>query len=117
MQRSSHRIRGYTAVLALVATLALGIAPTALADDGARERLMAARAIEELDPAIRAAMIARTATTETPPPASVVVPAPVVDDGFAWKAAALGLAAGVGAMCVLLGCVTLVRHDGRLRSA
>ena len=36
---------------------------------------------------------------------------------FAWGAAALGLAAGIAAMCALLACVSLVRHDGRLRNA
>ena len=65
-----------------------------------------------LDPAIRTAMLARASGPTT---GSVAV-APVGGDAFAWDAAAIGLAAGVAAMCVVLGCVTLVRSHGRLRS-
>ena len=38
------------------------------------------------------------------------------DDWARDRAAVAGLVAGVAAMCVLLGCVTLVRSNGRLRS-
>ena len=67
-----------------------------------------------LDPAIRTAMLTRAASGPTTGP--VVSAAPVGGDAFAWGAAALGLGAGIAAMCVLLGCVTLVRSHGRLRS-
>lgn len=102
-------------VAALVATLALGIAPAALGDDWARDRA-AAHAVQGLDPAIRTAIAARAAEpTRTPP---VMVPASATGgDEFAWGAAAVGLGAGVSAMCLLLGCVTLVRSHGRLRNA
>ena len=161
MQRSSHRLSGTATILALVATLALGLVPTAaLGDDGgAQERAATARAIEELDPAIRAALIARTSKTPTAPAIVGVIPAtsgsysggpdrryaalaypesdttapasgagavggadrpdapPVTEDGFAWRAAALGLAVGIAGMFLGLGCVTLARQHGRLRSA
>jgi hypothetical protein len=115
MQCRSHHSSGYAATLALVAmlALALGLAPTAFGDDWARDRA-AATAVQELDPAIRIAMVGAAAAAPT---TSIVATAPDGDDGFAWGAAALGLGAGVIAMCALLGCVTLVRSHGRLRSA
>ena len=100
MHLSLRRLTSLTATVALLATLALGVAPAALGDDWARDRA-AGIALQQLDTAIRTA----DAT------------APSHDDGFAWGAALLGLGAGAIGMCVLLGCVTLVRHDGRLRSA
>jgi hypothetical protein len=67
-----------------------------------------------IDPAIRTAMLVRVASGPTS--GAVVSATAVGEDAFAWGAAALGLGAGVAAMCVLLGCVTLVRSHGRLRS-
>jgi hypothetical protein len=112
----SHALRVCATTIALTTILALGLAPAALGDDWARERAAVARAVDGLDPAIRTAVAARSSEVATSP--AVVVPTPpAVDEGFAWGAAALGLGAGIAGMCVLLGCVTLVRHDGRLRSA
>lgn len=105
------------ALAAFVLTLALGIAPTAFGDDWARDRA-AADAVQGLDPAIRTAIAARVvepARMATSP--AVMVSAPATEgDEFSWGAAAVGLGAGVAAMCLLLGCVTLVRSHGRLRS-
>jgi len=81
----------------------------------ARERAMVVRSDPaDLDPAIRTAIAARTAEASAPP--TVGVSRPAAGHEFAWGAAALGLGAGIAAMCVLLGCVTLVRSHGRLRS-
>ena len=164
MQRRSHR-RGAHGDVALVALVALGLAPAALGDDRAAssepsaiERLirqedarrrtstddattvqntwrrcsmpaserwapedrsdrcrLADDAVSALDPAIRTAMVAHASAAATTGP-DVPRVADLRTDAFAWGAAALGLAAGVAAMCVLLGCVTLVRSHGRLRS-
>jgi hypothetical protein len=114
MHRSLHRLTRLMATVALVATAALGVASTALADDWARDRADA-RAVQEVDPAIRTAIAAHSTEAASPPVAAVSAPA--LDDGFAWGAAALGLVAGIVGTCVLVGCVNLVRHDGRLRSA
>ena len=73
--------------------------------------------MHQLDPAIRTAIAARTVVPGPVPVAAVGVSAPAADAGFAWGAAALGAAAGALAFAALFGCVTLVRHDGRLRSA
>jgi hypothetical protein len=116
MSKPFGHARRAVATGVLVATLALGLAPVAFADDWGRDRAAAA-ARSELDPAIRTAVAARAAEATVPAPAPV---APTVSaaggEGFAWGAAALGLGAGVAAMCALLGCVTLVRSHGRLRS-
>ena len=82
----------------------------------AREEALIARpgTADGLDPAIRTAMIARASAAAAAP--AVDVPSTAGGEEFAWGAAALGLGAGVAAMCVLLGCVTLVRSHGRLRS-
>ena len=80
-----------------------------------RERAMlvgSETASDALDPAIRTAILARAPAT---PPVVSLAPR-AGDDDFAWGAAALGLGAGMAVMCVLLGCVTLVRSHGRLRS-
>jgi hypothetical protein len=114
MHRSLRRLTSLTAMVALLATLALGVASAAFGDDWARDRA-AAVALQELDPAIRTAIEMRSSEIPIASTAYAAMPSP--DDGFAWGAALLGLGAGVIGMCVLLGCVTLVRHDGRLRSA
>jgi hypothetical protein len=100
-----------TAALALA--VAVGLPSVARADDWGRDQ-GATQALASLDPAIRTAIAARH-FEGTPPAATVVVPAGV--DGFAWGAAALGVGVGVAAMCAVFACVTLVRHDGRLRNA
>jgi len=82
----------------------------------AREEALIARPgpADGLDPAIRTAMIARASAAVAPP--ALDAPSPAGGDEFAWGAAVLGLGAGIAAMCVLFGCVTLVRSHGRLRS-
>jgi hypothetical protein len=132
MQRRFHRAPRYTTVI-LAALLAFGPAPAAFGDDGgvvtrqtdltrmldARERALVYRSetspVLDLDPAIRTAILARASVAGTTTRA--VPPAAAAADGFAWGAAALGFGAALAGVCVLLGCVTLVRHDGRLRSA
>ena len=66
-----------------------------------------------VDPAIRAAINAHSAARSAP---SSAVLTSVPEPGFAWGDAFIGAAIGVAVMCVALGCVTLVRDDGRLRS-
>jgi len=114
MQRRSRHSRCNAATLALVAMLALGVTPAAFGDDWARDRAADA-AVQQLDPAIRTAIVARTREVTATPAAAVSVPM-ADEDEFAWGAAVVGLAAGVAAMCALFGCVTLVRSHGRLRS-
>lgn len=114
MHLSLRRLTSLTATVALLATLALSVAPAALGDDWARDRA-AAIALQQLDTAIRTAIEVRS--SESPIASTADATAPSPDDGFAWGAALLGLGAGAIGMCVLLGCVTLVRNDGRLRSA
>jgi hypothetical protein len=114
MQRLFQHSARLVAVVMLLATFAVAVAPAALGDDWARDEI-ATRNLAQLDPAIRAAIIQRNLDAAPAPVADV--PAAVVDDGFAWGAAAVGLGVGVGGMCALFGCVTLVRHDGRLRNA
>ena len=115
MRNSSRNPSGSVLIAALVTTFTLALAPAAFGDDWARDSAATAAA-QELDPAIRTAIVvARTAAVPVTPP--VVASTSVTGgDEFAWGAAALGLGAGVAAMCVLLGCVTLVRSNGRLRS-
>jgi hypothetical protein len=117
MNLVSHRLPRLATTLALVAALAVAVAPAALADDWGRDRAQAA-ALDELDPAIRTAIAAHASAPSpvVPRAASPVAPASP-SEGFAWGAAGLGLFVGVAAMCVALACVTLLRHDGRLRSA
>ena len=102
------------AFAAVLVTIALALVPTALGDGWARDRADAI-AVQGLDPAIRTAIAAHSTV---PAPATSTLPRVVPsDDGFAWGAAALGLATGVAAMCAVLACVSLMRHDGRLRNA
>lgn len=117
MQHPHTRPSRLATIAALLVSLALGVAPAALADDWARDRV-AAEAVHGLDPAIRTAIAARAAE-----PTRLVASSPLVasasatgGDEFAWRAAAIGLGAGIAAMSLLLGCVTLARSHGRLRS-
>jgi hypothetical protein len=103
-----------TAAAAVLVTIALALAPTALGDGWARDHADAV-AIQRLDPGIRTAIAARTPVS-TPVAATTPRLSPS-DEGFAWTAAALGLGAGIAAMCAVLVCVSLVRHDGPLRHA
>lgn len=114
MDRSLSVVSRIVVAVALVATVAFGFASTAHADDWARGEL-AAEALASLDPAIRTAVTARQ--LDAVATAGVDVPTLVVDEGFAWGAATLGVGVGIAAMCALFGCVTLLRHDGRLRNA
>ena len=129
MHRSLQRKVRLTATVALVA---LGIAPAALGYAGGPDRSEAAFARTPgsyaggadrseaafarygTDSAIRAPIGSPSPALPIAVPATVVVSAPA--DGFAWRAAAFGLAVGIAGVLFLLGCVTLVRHDGRLRS-
>jgi hypothetical protein len=112
MDRSLLALARIVATTALIAATAVGFASVARADDWARDGV-ATQATTSLDPAIRTAIEARSIEA-APPTVAVLAPA---DDGFAWGAAALGLGVGVAAMCAVFACVTLVRHDGRLRNA
>ena len=103
-----------TAVAAVFVTIALALVPTAFGDGWARDRADGV-AVQGLDPAIRTAIDARSAMPA--PVASTIPRLSPSDDGFAWGAAALGLATGIAAMCAVLVCVSLVRHEGRLRHA
>jgi hypothetical protein len=114
MHRSLPVLIRIVATTVLVATVAFGFASAAHADDWGRDEA-AAQALASLDPAIRTAIAARG--LDAAPTAGVDVATPAVDEGFAWGAAALGLGVGMAAMCAAFGCVTLVRHDGRLRNA
>jgi hypothetical protein len=143
--RLAQSARVSTATVALVATLALAVAPTALAvrdapsQPSAIERLIRqedakqgelarydaafrqheqtaaldARERSIVEPAFRASLAGGAVAGTTKPAAEPISSG----NDFAWGAAALGLAVGVAGMCLLLGLVTLVRHDGRLRSA
>lgn len=129
MHRLLQRQVRLTAAVALVA---LGIAPAALGYAGGPDRSEAALARTSgsyaggpdrseaafgrngIDPAIRTPIAAPTPTLPIAVPTTVMTSAPA--DGFAWRAAAFGLAVGIAGVLFLLGCVTLVRHDGRLRS-
>lgn len=114
MHRSLPGLRCLIVTAVVVATVGLGAASAASADDWARDDA-GANALVSLDPAIRTAIAARHLDAAATVGAEARTPA--LDDGFAWGAAALGVGVGIAAMCVLLGCVTLVRHDGRLRNA
>jgi hypothetical protein len=115
MSVSIHGRSRLAAVLAILVFAAI-VVPAAPADDWARDRA-ATVAYQELDPAIRTAIESRTPVSPTVVPATAHPAPDATSDGFAWGAAMLGMLAGVAAMCVALACVTLVRHDGRLRSA
>lgn len=117
MQHPLRRSSRLAAFAALVATLALGVAPAASGDDWARDRV-ATDVVQGLDPAIRTAIAARAAepTRTVASPPLVASASATGGDEFAWGAALVGLGAGIAAMSLLLGCVTLVRSHGRLRS-
>lgn len=114
MHRSLPVLIRIVATTVFVATVAFGFASAARADDWGRDEA-AAQAVASLDPAIRTAIAERSLGAA--PTAAVAVATPAVDEGFAWGAAALGVGVGIAAMCAAFGCVTLVRHDGRLRNA
>ena len=106
-----------TAVAAVLVTIALALVPTAFGDGWARDHADAV-AVQGLDPGIRTAI--RTANdywSKAPrgrrdDPASLAV-----RRRLRLVAAALGLVTGIAAMGAVLVCVSLVRHDGRLRHA
>ena len=129
MPRSlQHQVR----LTATVALVALGISPAALGYVGGPDRSEAAFARTPgsyaggpdrseaafvrygIDPAIRTPVATPSRALPIAMPATMVMSAP--EDGFAWRAAGFGLAVGIAGMLFLLGCVTLVRHEGRLRS-
>ena len=133
MHARSHRLPAATAVL--VAMFALGASSTTLArastapsQPSATTRLLLqedARAAElarfeaiARQRSVKTTLDARERAMRRRPADSPAATAGArsAGDGFAWGAAALGLGAGVVAMCVLLGSVTLVRGHG-LRSA
>jgi hypothetical protein len=133
MYRQLQRLVRVTATAALLAVVALGISPAAFGSyeggpdrseaafartpgsyAGGPERSEATFARYGLASAIRTPVAAPSPALPIAVPTTVVVSAP--EDGFAWRAAGFGLAVGIAGMLFLLGCVTLVRHDGRLRS-
>lgn len=110
-----------TAIAAVLVTLALALVPTAFGDPWGRDHADAV-ARQALDPAIRTAIAARstvpiTARSTVPTAASTIPRLSPAGGGFAWGAATLGLVTGIAAMCAVFVCVSLVRHDGRLRHA
>ena len=107
-----HRLSRPAAILMVLAVLAVVLVTAAVADDRASERAATAA----LDPALRAAIGARSSDL---PAASAAVPAvaSAPGPGFAWGDALVGAAVGIAGVCAALVCVNLVRHDGRLRSA
>ncbi|HET7515657.1 MAG TPA: hypothetical protein VFJ60_12710 [Gaiella sp.] len=113
MNRSLLALGRVVATTAVVAAAAVGVPSVALADDWARDGATT-QAATSLDPAIRTAIEARSSGAAPP---TVAVLTSAGEGGFAWSAAALGLGVGVAAMCAVFACVTLVRHDGRLRNA
>jgi hypothetical protein len=122
MRHLTRPLARRTAIAAVLVTIALALVPTAFGDPWGRDHADAV-AREGLDPAIRTAIAARSTvpiTARSTVPASVAATIPRLspaDDGFAWGAATLGLVTGIAAMCAVLVCVSLVRHDGRLRHA
>ena len=107
-----------TAIAAVLCTLALALVPTAFGDPWGRDHADAV-ARQALDPAIRTAIAARsTAIRRIPrrsPRPSRVSRRPTTASLGARLT--LGLVTGIAAMCAVLVCVSLVRHDGRLRHA
>jgi hypothetical protein len=116
MKLVPHHPFRIAATFAVLAALAVCVAPAALADDWGRDRAQVA-ALEQLDPAIRTAIAAQSSAPSAVVPQTTSFDAPSPADGFAWGAAALGLLVGIGAVCIALACVTLLRHHDRLRSA
>lgn len=118
MRHAIRLLARRTAVAAVLVTIALALVPTAFGDGWARDHADAV-AVQGLDPGIRTAI--RTANdywSKAPSPVAATIPRlSPSDDGFAWWTAALGLVTGIAAMGAVLVCVSLVRHDGRLRHA
>lgn len=112
---TQHRTRMAVALVVVTATVC-AVSPVASGDDWARERAGIA-ALSELDPAIRTAIAAQAPSVPVVSPTPVAVEMPVSADGFAWAEAGIGVLVGIGVACFGLACVTLVRNDGRLRSA
>jgi hypothetical protein len=103
-----------TVIAAVLVTIALALVPTAFGDPWGRDHADVV-AMQGLDQGIWTAILARS--TVPAPVASAIPRHSPAHDGFAWEAAALGLVTGIAAMCAVLVCVSLVRHDGRLRHA
>ena len=136
MHARSHRLQSPAATVVLAAMVALGApsttfarASTAPSQPSATTRLLRqedARATElarfeasARQRSVTTTLDARERAMSKPPAdrsATTADRRSAGDGGFAWGAAALGLGAGVVAMCVLLGSVTRVRGHG-LRSA
>lgn len=114
MQRSFPALIRIVATVVLAATVAFGFASAAGADDWGRDEA-ATQAFASLDPAVRTAIAARHLDAAARP--GIEAPTATLDEGFAWGVAALGVGVGIVAMCAVFGCVTLIRHDGRLRNA
>ena len=103
-----------TAIAAVLCTLALALVPTAFGDSWGRDTRVRLRD----RPLTRRSVRPSAARSTVPTPVSSTVPRLLpADNGFAWSAAALGLVTGIAAMCAVFVCVSLVRHDGRLRHA
>lgn len=113
----TFRFAGCTALILAVAVI---LVPIGAADDWGRDRAAsAAIAVDDaLDPAIRAAVLARS----TPPAMSDEFGTPAVSeatgDGFAWGAAGIGAGVALAGVLLAAGCAMVVgqRHGG-VRSA
>lgn len=116
MKLSTHHCTRMAAALAVVAATVFVVAPVASADDWARDGARVT-AFTELDPAIRTAIGAQAPSVPLASPTPIATEVLVSAEGFAWAEAGIGVLVGIGVACFGLACVTLVRNDGRLRSA
>lgn len=137
MQRRSHHVQATAVTVGLAALLMVAAVPAAFGDTRAASQPSAVERLTRQEDARRTelarydaaarqngvsamldarerALVPRTAEAFTA--TSVVGRASAGADGFAWGAAALGLGAGIAAMCALLGCAALVRSTGRPHS-
>ena len=116
MSLAPRRHLGLLAVVVALAAASLSLAPAAFGDGWGRDDAAGSR-LQQLDPAIRTAIGARAAMPTESPASTVELTSTAAAPGFAWDDAALGALVGALALAALLACVTLVRHDGRLRNA
>ena len=116
MSLAPRRRLGLFSLVVALATASLSLAPAAFGDAWGRDDAAASR-LQQLDPAIRTAIGARAAVPTPNPAANVELTSTAAAPGFAWDDAALGALVGALALAALLACVTLLRHDGRLRNA
>jgi hypothetical protein len=116
MSPAPRRHLGLLAVVVALAAASLSLAPTSFGDTWGQDHAAAGR-LHDLDPAIRTAIAAQAAVPAPVPASAVELTTAAAEPGFAWDDAAVGAVVGALALAALLACVTLVRHDGRLRNA